>query len=74
MYQRALTEEQFADLWEGMSVAGRSDAGWMMSWTGTHPALGALTIVKDFMCGAIVLSQLPIPDWIFEECGAENTR
>jgi len=67
MYQRAITTEQFCDLYEDLQGAGWTDAGPMRSYTGTHPALGACTFVSDWRSGVVCLSELPIPGWMIGE-------
>ena len=73
MHQRAISLQQWADLYEVATITGRADAGPIASTTGHHPLIGAFSAVEDWREGLIILSELPIPAWMLGRCCVENT-
>lgn len=63
MFQRAITEQQFADIYEKLEVYGRADTGPIMTTTGVHPDLGSVVAIQDISPGLILLSEQPY-NWL----------
>lgn len=59
MFQRAITEQQFADIYEKLEVYGRADTGPVMTTTGVHPDLGSVVVIQDIAPDLILFSDQP---------------
>lgn len=59
MHQRAITEQEFANLYERLDVKGLVKAGVFWTTSGVHPELGAVTVIQDTNPGLILLSEYP---------------
>lgn len=64
MFQIALTDEQYANLYQGSDILGDATAGLLHAVAGWHPRVGGWTSVSDMSCGYVVLSESPIPDCV----------
>jgi hypothetical protein len=60
MFQRSITLEQFADIFEGMEFYQQADTGPVMTTTGIHPELGSVVVVQDMANDLIMLSERPV--------------
>lgn len=59
MFQRAITEQQFADIFEKLEVYGRADTGPVMTTTGVHPDIGSVVVIQDISPSLILMSERP---------------
>lgn len=59
MFQRAITFQEFADLFEQLCFYQQADAGLILTTTGRHPQLGAIVAIQDLAPAMILLSEHP---------------
>lgn len=59
MHQAAISLEEFAAIFEGITDRTQTDAGAFFVTTGRHADLGALVVIQDPFPGLVLMSELP---------------
>ena len=59
MFQTAITLQEWADIFDGLTTFRQVDVGPILTTTGTHPVLGVLVAVQDHTSMMILHSQAP---------------
>ena len=66
MFQRAITLQQQADLFDDLEVVGRIRDGLIWTTTGNHPELGPCVFIADHNEGTILFSTFPYSEPLSE--------